>query len=258
MLGLVAKPSLLEAVENALLIEDEQARKKKLDALAEAAMNASGANDTRDKGTDLHGLSELVDAGVALPDGVSAADVSDMAAYMLAMIPFTVKDIEQFCVIGELKVGGTYDRTVYYTGPGPVIGGEPVCMFDNELIMADLKTSKRGVSYGGLKMATQLACYSRAKTYDYSRFPVEPVANDPTGKKALAAWKKIERPAEEAAQAYGSIGPVNQDWGIIISLPSGSGEASLHWADLNKGWEMAKLAKTIRAARSLKPLIPFS
>lgn len=53
--------------------------------------------------------------------------------------------------------------------------------------------------------------------------------------------------------------PVNQDWGIIVHLPSGEGVCKLYWVDLNVGWKAAQLALDIRAMRSLsrKALVPF-
>ncbi len=75
---------------------------------------------------------------------------------------------------------------------------------------------------------------------------------DPDGKKALAAWKKTEFPAELAAQAYAPMGNVNQQWGIIIHLPAGQADCSLHWIDLTVGWETLELCETIRVQRSKK------
>jgi hypothetical protein len=52
---------------------------------------------------------------------------------------------------------------------------------------------------------------------------------------------------------------VNQDWGIIVHLPAGTGECDLYWVDLNIGWALAQLALQIRKARStrgaMKPFV---
>jgi hypothetical protein len=62
----------------------------------------------------------------------------------------------------------------------------------------------------------------------------------------------------EEAQAYSDLPPVNQDWGIIVHLPAGTGTCELYWANLNIGWRLAQLALTIRQERSVKnALVPF-
>ncbi|MEU2111504.1 hypothetical protein [Streptomyces sp. NPDC019507] len=237
LVGAAKRPSLLDVVRQ--LDPEDQDDKRKLNALAEQAQDISGANTKREKGTHLHTLSEYVDRGEPLPAGTASRDLRDMAAYMGATVEFTVKAVEKFVVVPELGTGGTFDRALEYAGPGPE--GEPV----EGLFIGDLKTGS--VQYGGLKMAAQLAVYSRGEFYDYTRFPV-----DPADRKAFAAWKKREVPAEEAASAYRPMLEVSQKWGIIINLPSGSGECTLHWVDLEIGWAAAKLAREIRAMRSVK------
>ncbi|AGM12054.1 exonuclease [Streptomyces phage Goby] len=246
LVGAQKRPSLLDAV--AELDPNDNADKKKLNALAERALDISGANDKREKGTHLHDLSEYVDRGEQIPSHASEQDLEDMMAYMMATAPLTVHSVEQFVVCSQLGVGGTFDRTYGYEGLDP----------DGKLVsgrfIGDLKTGS--VEYGGLKMAMQLAIYSRAKKYDHTMFPAPDRAKD---EKAWNKWKKTEVSAEEIAQAYTVPEPVNQDWGIIVHLPSGEGVCNLYWVDLNVGWKAAQLALTIREMRSLsrKAMRPF-
>ncbi|ATE85211.1 exonuclease [Streptomyces phage Esperer] len=247
LVGAQKRPSLLDAV--AELDPDDAADKKKLNALAERALDISGANDKREKGTHLHDLSEYVDRGDPLPAHASSQDLDDMMAYMAATAPLTVHAVEQFVVCSELGVGGTFDRTYGYEGLDP--NGKPI----SGRFIGDLKTGS--VEYGGLKMAMQLAIYSRAKKYDHTLFPA-PVRED--DEKGFQKWKKTEVEAAEAAKAYSVPEPVNQDWGIIVHLPSGKGVCNLYWVDLNIGWKAAQLALTIREMRSLskKAMVPFA
>ncbi|MER8116259.1 hypothetical protein [Streptomyces sp. NPDC094031] len=238
LVGAAMRPDLLNMVSQ--LDPQDPADKRKLDRLAEQAQDISGANAKREKGTHLHTLSEYVDRGQSLPAGTSAADQLDMSAYMGATVPFTVKAVERFVVVPKLGTGGTFDRLLEYAGPGPY--GEHV----EGHYIGDLKTGS--VQYGALKMATQLAVYSRGEFYDHTLFPV-----DPADRKAFVAWKKREVPAEEAAAAYSPLpGHVSKKWGIIINLPAGSGECTLHWVDLEIGWAAARLARQIRTTRSTK------
>lgn len=238
LVGAALKPSLLTAVGE--LDPEAEDYKKRLTGLAEAALDASGANDRREKGTDLHALSEIVDEGKPLPEGLGEADLMDMAAYALTtqMAGFKMLYAEKFVVCPPLTVAGTPDRIVEYAGPGP--DGTPI----EDTFIFDTKTS-RSMEYGGLKFAAQLGIYSRAEFYDWTKFPVN--VHDKT---EFARWKKTAVDPEEAAAAYSPLPPVNQEWGIIINLPSGSGDASLWWVDLTLGWEMAELALVIREARS--------
>ena len=238
LIGAAMKPELLNGVLD--LDKDDPEDKRRLNIIAERLKDISGANDKRETGTRLHALTEAVDAGVVLPESTPAADVADMASYMIETLDFTVLHVERLVVVNSLGVAGTPDRISHYEGPGPT--GRAV----SGNYITDLKTGS--VEYGALKMAMQEAIYSRGEFYDASIFPVD--VND---KKAFAAWKKTEFASELAATAYTAQSvPVNQRWGIIMHLPAGSGACTLYWTDLAIGWRLAKLALKIRAARSTK------
>ncbi len=237
LLGAAKRPDLLEKARR--LHPDDPADKKVLNALAEQAKEAAGANEKSHKGTYLHDLTEYVDRGQPLPKTISGSDLDDMAAYMAETAVLTVIAAEQFVAIPELSVGGTFDRLSYYEGPGP--DGKPIA----GSFITDTKTGS--IAYGKLKMASQLAVYSRGKLYDHTKFPV-----DTGDEKALKAWRKTAFSAEQAAEAYSELPPVSQDWGIIVHLPQGEAMCKLYWVDLNIGWALANLALTIRQARSTK------
>ncbi|MGW4158684.1 hypothetical protein [Streptomyces sp. NPDC004788] len=245
---LVGAAKRADLVDKALGLDPEDpADKKTLNLLSEQATDASGANDKRERGTHLHNLSELVDAGRPLPPTASPQDVEDMGAYLIETSVLTIKAVEQFVVVDELGVAGTFDRMAEYDGPGP--DGEPL----SGDFICDLKTGS--VEYGGLKMAAQLACYSRGVLYDHTRFPVD--AGDDA---AVAEFKRSVIDVRDAARAYRPLPPVNQDWGVIIHLPAGEAACTLYWVDLNLGWEAAQLALNIRRmrSRSRKALRPFA
>jgi hypothetical protein len=243
LVGAARRPDL---VERARLLDPEvKEDKASLDSLSEQLTDSSGANDKSRRGTYLHDLTEYVDRGEPLPSTISGQDLDDMAAYMMETAALKVIAVEQFVVVPELSVGGTFDRLSYYEGPGP--DGKPIA----GNFITDTKTGS--VEYGKLKMASQLAVYSRGVRYDHTKFPVN--ASD---KKAFAAWKKTEFTAEQAAEAYSPLPPVNKEWGIIVHLPQGEGVCKLYWADLRIGWAAAQLALTIRQTRSTKgALKPF-
>jgi len=218
---------------------DPTSDRRALDGIAEKLAAIGGAHEGRERGTRLHGLSEFVDRGEVMP-AATEQDVADMAAYGIATLDLDVVHIETLVVCDELEVGGTPDRIVQYDGPGPGAGlaAMPARMrasrgleyapdWISGHLIADLKTGN--VSYGALKMAMQLAVYSRSCLYDHETL--------------------IRRP----------LPPVNQDWGVIIHLP-GAATATLYWINLRVGWQGAQLAKQVRELRSVgaKALVPFS
>lgn len=226
--------------------------KRKLDGLVEALMDKSGANAKRDRGTLLHAYTELIDGGLPLPESILPEDRERMEAYREGTDLFDVKHMEEFVVMARLGAGGTPDRVAAYCGPGPDGG-----WFDSEedgLLITDVKTGN--IEYGILKMMGQLGSYKEGKLYDPSKYPVLPVLHkrtgqplvDPDGKKSFAAWKKIEH--EPVEGAYTDLGNVNQEWGVIIHLPStGEPECTLHWINLSIGLEVAEEAVRIREMR---------
>ncbi|MFG1602833.1 hypothetical protein [Actinoplanes sp. NPDC049265] len=197
----------------------DPAGKRALNSLAERATALAGAHAKREKGTHLHKLSEYVDRGEALP-GATDQDVADMAAYKAATLHLDVVHVERLVVVDALTVAGTPDRICFYAGPGP--DGTP---FAGNVI-TDLKTGS--VERGGLKMAMQLAVYSRGQFYDH------------------------------ITQARSPLPDVSQQWGLIIHLPAGTGQCTVYWIDLTVGWQAVLVAQQVRALRSKRRLmIPF-
>lgn len=241
ILGAAQKPTLLEGLTEVNAETPEG--KKVLMQRAESAIAQAGAHEKSKLGTRYHELTELVDRGEPLPP-LTIDVLEDMQAYMLAMSHLTPVHREVFTVCEELSVAGTPDGVCWYEGYGPP-GTEWANKIVRWLLITDLKTGR--IDYGGLKMPAQLAIYSRSDKYDPAFLPHPDRKGDP---KRWDKWKKGLVYEEEIAPAYQSLGPVNQDWGLILNLIPGSGQCKLHWADLNLGWEAAKFAVQIRAMRS--------
>lgn len=205
--------------------------KDELNRRAQIAKALSGSEDKADKGTHLHGLSELTDQGIELPHGISFGDVIDMDAYRRATTIMRIVHMEKLVVHDEFQIGGTPDRVSelnveafqalfpeMWEEHGGLVAPDGSIILPGDLLITDLKTGT--VEYGGLKMAMQLSIYSRSKLYDHL-----------TGERT-------------------SLGPIRQDWGLIMHLPAGKGECTLYWADLNLGWEAVEVARSVRSLRS--------
>jgi hypothetical protein len=198
-----------------------KAPKDELNRRAQIAKQKAGAEDKADKGTELHALSELRDQGLDLPGGISFEDVLDLDAYTRASEGFEIVHMEKLVVCDELAIGGTPDRVSEWKGDCPLVAPDGTVYEPGAgvRLITDLKTGT--VEYGGLKMAMQLAIYSRSELYDHKTGARSPLEN------------------------------IDQKWGIIMNVPAGSGEAALYWADLELGWEAVKIAGSVRRMRSM-------
>lgn len=94
-----------------------------------------------------------------------------------------------------------------------------VAIIDGRTTILDIKTGSIDFALG--KIAMQLAMYAHSQPYD--------VDADTTG----------DDPA-----------PVDFDRALIIHLPAGKGECTLHWVDIGAGWEAVELAAQVRQWRT--------
>lgn len=100
------------------------------------------------------------------------------------------------------------------------VGGTPdrVVEFQGRNYIADLKTG--GIEYGALKIAMQLAMYAHSRLYD------------------VATGRRTDLP------------DVDQERAIVIHLPAGTGECTLHWIDIRAGWGAIETARDVRSWRN--------
>lgn len=199
-LGLSMRKDLLLSV--AAHKDDKDALNKACADAMEAAQSSAAATT----GTALHSLTEQFDRGTLNMSDVPSDYVADIAAYSHVMTKggLGIEAIEQFGVHDELRIGGTWDRVVTK---------------DGKRYIADLKTGS--IQYGMLKIAMQLAVYSRCAVYeDGARTPLD----------------------------------VEPDKAIVIHLPAGTGKAFLHWVDIDTGWEAVRTATDVRAWRAIRGL----
>lgn len=154
-LGLADRPDLL------LAVTAHRGDKKRLDRLCDDAMEAAKSSAGATIGTAVHALTQLVDRGQDLPVVPDAAR-ADLEAYRAAMAPFDVVAIEQFGVLDDLQVAGTWDRVVEYAG---------------RRFIADVKTGS-DLSYSWREIAMQLALYSRCQVYDVATDTRTPLGVD--------------------------------------------------------------------------------
>jgi len=199
-LGMADRPDLVLAAGAHRDDKDE------LNRIVDQAMDAAQAHAAAGVGTSLHKLTEQLDRG-QIPGPVPEAYHADIDAYAAATSCLEMVGIERFTVLDELKIGGTHDRTVRYQG---------------RTYIADIKTGS--IEYSALKIAMQLAVYSRSVLYDHRTRTREPL-------------------------------DVDTDRAIVIHLPAGQGRCELHWIDIAAGWEAVQVATQVRDWRRRKGLL---
>jgi len=123
--------------------------KDELNKIVDQAREAAAASAAATTGTALHKLAERYDRGQMTSEDMPESNRADLDAYIVAMAPLTIHGIEQFVVLDDIRVAGTFDRIVSY---------------DGQRYVADIKTGS--IEYGVGKMAIQLALYSRGLLYD--------------------------------------------------------------------------------------------
>jgi len=227
VLGIAARPDLY-ALAASCTPEDKEQLGRIVEQAQEAAKSRSGAN----LGTALHRLTERIDRGEILD--VPKEWKPDIDAYCQTLADTGVRIlpewIERVVVTPQYGAAGTLDRLVHV---------------DGRFMVADLKTGKDAVSYGMGDIAIQLAIYANA-THAWIG-DAEKVPRDRFGR------YELPDPAEEP-DAYEILPNVDLERALVIHLPVGQGECTLHEVDIQAGREAIDLALAVRAWRKRKDL----
>jgi hypothetical protein len=161
--------------------------KKELNRLAWKAFVLGGGEKAQQQGTWRHLLTEYHDRGEELPSH-SAEDAADLAAYVEATRPLQMLHIEEPVVLDRYRIAGTPDRILQTDLRTP--DGRPA-----GIVIGDTKTGS--IDLAALKIAMQLATYSRARLYN----PVRHLSARP-GEGEITEWRKRMFTREEAEAAY--------------------------------------------------------
>ena len=224
LVGLRTRPTMM-----AELAATDPDDKDLLDALADDLFEAGEGHVKAQKGTDLHTLTEYVDKGWPLPASltdydtgqerpVTLQDRADLAAWVRVVEEhqFIFLGSELFVVQDDYQIGGTYDRRGWMSPFGTE--NCTACPYCVSPMIVDLKTGR--IDYGAGKIAQQLAVYANSKDYD-------PVTGERTDQDVCAHF------------------------GIVVHLPQGTGEATVHVVDLVAGGEAVKLSSEVREHRRM-------
>ncbi len=210
--------ALDDQLRQAVLLADGR---DELDDLVERALAVAGANALRDRGTEMHRITELADLGrlPTMTDDMAAVAARWRKALDVAGIELLDGHVERIVLVPELQVCGTFDRLARWQG---------------RTVVLDLKTGSGRVKYPH-SMAVQLALLARASWITVG--PGERVDDRTT-------WTDFAPVAD--------LG-VDQAVGLIVALPSDSDDIEVHSLDLEAGWEAAMLAHRAKQWTASKP-----
>jgi len=205
----------------ALIAATPQDDKKTLDGIVKRASEAGGATVRRDLGTAIHGMLEhrLADRTYKATEPYQGDIEAIVQAIADAGLEFVEGMSERIVVNDDIQVAGTFDLLL--------TNGE-------DLFVADLKTGS-SVKYGGLAFAIQLAIYAHAHNL-YRQGAAKDGSQD------------IREPMPNVSKSVA----------IIIHAQPASGEATLHWLDLEIGTLALHTALEVRKLRKLQPLHQFT
>lgn len=121
-----------------------------MNAIIDRAFTAAGGYDKAAHGTEVHALTEAVDR----QRGTDPVDVPsehlDLVTEYLRVVDYPIHGIEEFVVLDDLRVAGTFDR---------------ILEVDGRRYIADIKTGTVSKSTTP-KMAIQLGLYAHGRRYD--------------------------------------------------------------------------------------------
>jgi hypothetical protein len=197
--------------------------KRECKRLVDEAAAVGGANDRSELGTALHEITSLLDHGRELSH-LSEDTAADVRAYQAALaeagISFLPDMIERIVVLDRLRIAGTFDR-------GAIVPG-----FERPMI-ADLKTGA-DLSYAWQAIASQLSLYSRGEAL-YTQGAAEDGSEDVR-----------EEPPDW-----------DQENGLVIWLPAGTGTCQLFLVDLTAGWASVDHALWVQDWRNRKVAMDY-
>jgi len=210
--------ALDDQLRQAVLLADGR---DELDDLVERALAVAGANALRDRGTEMHRITELADLGrlPTMTDDMAAVAARWRKALEVAGIELLDGHVERIVLVPELQVCATFDRLARWQG---------------RTVVLDLKTGSGRVKYPH-SMAVQLALLARSSWITVG--PGER-ADDRT------TWTEFAPVAD--------LG-IDQAVGLIVALPSDSDDIEVHSLDLDAGWEAAMLAHRAKQWTASKP-----
>lgn len=215
--GIRQNPSILDLIGNRIKDPDGKAGKEILNAVATRALEQAETFKGADAGTDLHDLTEEMDATGKVPERATLDQTRTLVSYFNSLrsqgLVVRPEYTERVVVCPELGCAGRIDRIVT----------------EGEIMMiGDVKSQKwEPGAYDSLALAIQLGVYANAswmldaKSWTWERMP-----------------------------------QVSKKEGVVFWIPSvRPGVAEIYDVDLEQGYKFARAAKMLREWRYQKGIV---
>jgi hypothetical protein len=219
----------IDVLEDTYLLDRSRQRNVAIGLAArhDLLMKAAAANRDRNQ------LEEVIDAAREAAGDSSAATLGSAVHTLTEQLdrgedplvpPSAQPDIDAYAQLLHDERLTVDDVEVFVVCDKYKVGGtfDRIVTLDGHRYVLDIKTGR--IDYGASKIAMQLALYANSERYDPG-----------TG---IRSYLNVDLTR-----------------GIVIHLPAGGGQASLHWADLAIGWTGVALAKDVWDWRSMSGLL---
>lgn len=213
------------------------------------AQDLAGAKVPASWGTDMHTCIERLSRDEITVEEVPkkyrrevSAWAAAMSAHDLSAVPHL---IERRIAVPLYGVAGTLDQIDRVHRSRSVrLGSKIVGLNAGDHLVGDVK-SGRDLDYGWGEISIQMSIYAQGIRL---------------GK--VAVWNPDTEDGEGAWEWEDSGIPpksVRTDVGVVMHVPIGGGQCTLHWIDLEEGWKAVQLCEAVRDWRRAKGLhTPFS
>jgi hypothetical protein len=213
MEGVARSPGLIAQV--AATKDDDKVSKKEL---RDKALDRGTANERSDLGTGLHAMTARAEDAADTMWEAPEQYAGDLSVYVEALERYgLVAEMTEAAMVNDrYRAAGTADRIFGTTKP--LWTPNNTLIEPGELVLADLKTgAKLDFSLPGY--CVQMALYATGQLYD------------------VVAERRLPTP------------PINQAWTILVHLPAGKQQCTLHWCSVELGLVGAGLAFEVREWR---------
>lgn len=257
VIGLCRNPWLLDEIRELDQFDDETGKgkldpkvhKDVLNTIGFKSQTLAGSKVPASWGTQMHSNIEALSRDEITVEDVPdkyRAEVSAWAAAMqqndLSAVPHL---IERRVAVPMYGSAGTFDQIDRNHRTRSIrLGKRVVRIKAGEHVIGDVK-SGRNLDYGWAEIAIQMAQYA---------------AGARLGK--VAVWNP-DASEDGGAWEWEDIGidpkSIRPDVGVVMHVPIGEKKCTLHWVDLQEGWNAVQLCESVRDWRKIKGLnTPFS
>lgn len=247
-IGFANNPYLLEEFEG-VTREERGVYRDRLNTAHWKAARLAGDKVPANWGTEMHNWIERLSRDEITLDDVHPNYRDEVAAWAAAMAEADLSAvpglIERRVAVPLYNVAGTLDQVDRVHRGRTVRINEKIFRLNaGEHVIGDVK-SGRDLSYAENEISQQMAIYAHGiREGKVAKWDQE--ANEGEG---AWTWEKIDIDPKS----------VRQDVGVVMHVPIGQKKCTLHWIDLQKGWDALQLAEAVRDWRRTKGLMsPFS